>query len=312
MILAVDASAGVSGDMLLAGFLDLGLPLPRLQRILSDLGVSGVEVGLHRIARGRDQALQVFFRKGTSASDIPNRGFELLQWVNQSRCDASIKRDALRVLNNLLRAEGAAHGVSWKRVILHQLADLDTVVNIVGFCAGLAFFRVQAVYVSPIPVGPWHQDPHGQWKASPGPATQWLLRDLIMDQRETRFEWTTPPGAALLSTFGSHRPAPPFRLHKIGHGVGHRIYNGTRYKLVPGTVQQKALRLLLGQPLSSCKRGKAMRHPLLATVLERYQGTRYKLVPGTALTYFDGRDFPFRGFIREEEKVTLDMTLGIH
>ena len=211
VILYVEASAGVSGDMLLQAFLNLGLPLSEVRNNLRRLGK-------------------------ISFSSSP------IDWIGRVRSSAlnpGLKSRLIRVITLLAQAEGAAHRRPWKEVIFHQLGRPDTLAALTGFCQGLAHFRIQSVYTSPVPLGRRHQDPQGAWKPVPGPATRWLLRRLPVDPRPDRFEWTTPTGAALLAAFASPRPAPPFELVRIGRGVGrNRSPQGKR-----------ALRLLLGWPL---------------------------------------------------------------
>ncbi len=207
--------------MLLAGMLDMGLPSAILMQVLQDLGLSGVKLTTHRVIRDSVSATQVWIEADRSASCRSGR--ELLHRVASSRLAHPIKRMVRSVIRMLVRAESKAHGVSMSRVLFHQLAGADTLVTIAGFCAGLTYFNIRAVYCSPIPVSHWHQDHHGRWRSTPGPATRQLLHAFPTVKRQDRFEWVTPTAAAVLVALGTPQPAPTFYVRKIGRGVGHRL-----------------------------------------------------------------------------------------
>ena len=153
-----------------------------------------------------------------------------------------LKRSLAKVLTGLARAEARVHAGRWEQVIFHQLADVDMLISCAGFCAGLDYFRVRRLFLSPIPLGSKFQDHDGSWNFSQGPAAQLLLRRLPTIRRDDSFEWTTPTGAALLSAFGVAGSPAPFRVVRIGSAVG-----GLR----PPAGRPKVLRLLLGELLDA-------------------------------------------------------------
>ena len=221
-ILYVDASAGVSGDMLLAAMLDLGFPLRRLRRLLRRMNLGDVRIVTERVRpRSGIPATRVSVDPGSIGKFLPRKAGEVIRWVERSDLDPSIRKSVTHVWTVLAKAEGHVHGVPWKQVQFHQVGQPDTWVSFCGFCAGLSHFRVQSLFVSPIPVGYFHQGHGGGRCFTPGPATLRLLRNFPVVHRKDRFEWTTPTGAALLSAFGSLNPAPPFKVSGIGHGAGH-------------------------------------------------------------------------------------------
>ena len=253
-ILYVDASAGVSGDMLLAGMLDLGLPLQRLRHHLRRMNLGDVRIVTERVRpRASARATRLTIDPGSIGKFLPRKAGEVIRWVERSDLDPSIRKSVTHVWTVLAKAEGHVHGVPWKQVQFHQVGRPDTWVSFCGFCAGLSHFRIQSLFVSPIPVGHFHQGhkagadgsasssrSHGGGRRfTPGPATLQLLRNFPIVHRKDRFEWTTPTGAALLSAFGSPNPPPPFKILGIGDGAGHESPS-------PG---RGFLRVLLGQSL---------------------------------------------------------------
>lgn len=219
MILYVDCSAGVSGDMLLAAFLSMGLPLDGLHRQVGRLGLGGVRLRPERLRREGVDAMRVSLR---GSGRIPSgRAGDLTRFVEGSSLEPAIRRLMVRALTVLARAEGAVHGHPWREIHFHQLARADTLVNLAGLCAGLIHFRVGAVYPSPVPIGSRFLDSGGRWRRQPGPAVSRLLAGFPTTRKDLPFEWTTPTGAAFLAAFARRHPAPPFEPLRIGHGVGH-------------------------------------------------------------------------------------------
>ncbi len=209
MILYVDASAGVSGDMLLAAMRDLGLPAGKVRQSLRRLG-----------------------------SGAPRIAGDLIRWIQASRLEPSIKKNVLRVWMLLARAEAQAHRCSWTQVHFHQLSRPEAMKNVVGFCVGLAHFRIRRVTTGVIPIGNLWRDHSGRLRREPGPTASRLLERLPVKRSPVPFEWTTPTGAALLAAFASVRSVP-FRVVRLGHAVGRLKSPGAR----------RSLRLILGREL---------------------------------------------------------------
>ena len=222
MLLYVDAAAGVSGDMLLAGFLDMGLSAASLRQALDDLGLPGIRIHRRRIRSAGIRATQISIVQRSPRARLPKVAGELIDWVRRSRLSRSLKRSVSQALGRLARAESEVHHSPWRRALFHQLAQVDTLVDITGFCVGLEAFRIQSVYASKIPLGNSYQDARGRWQPRPGPATRVLLRWFPTERFSDRFEWTTPTGATLLAAFGVPDPPPPFEVKGIGRSVGHR------------------------------------------------------------------------------------------
>jgi len=240
-MLYIDCSAGASGDMLLAGWLGLGLPMGRLRQKLDALGLKGVRVRVRRFRREGVAVMQAVCTASPSLR-LPRATGELMDFIRGSQAGQSLQRPLLRVLTTLAHAEGRAHGVPWRRVTLHQIARPAALVNLAGFCVGMEYFRVKQIYVSPIPVGAAHQDHQGVWRSASGPATLHLLKGFSCEQPAGRFEWTTPTAAALLASFACRQAPPPLQVKGMAHAVGHR-----RPPAGPSV-----LRIILGEKIVTC------------------------------------------------------------
>ncbi len=237
MILYVDATRGLSGDMLLAGMVRLGLPLERVERAISELGLRDVGLRMAGVSVNGTEAGRLLLRMDRTNGGPPGALHQIIRWVKQSRLSAPLRMRLARAFAVLGQAEAAAHGAAWRRVVLHQLADPDTAVDFLGFALGLEFLRIRKVHVSVIRLGDRHFDDQGRLRLKTGPATGWLLRAFPVE-RVGGFEWTTPTGAALMAAFATPEPPPAFQMKGLAHSVG----TGTP----PGG--PSPLRLILGIP----------------------------------------------------------------
>lgn len=131
------------------------------------------------------------------------------------------KSRALRVLDLLLDAEAAVHGVGVDEVHLHELGSADTPADAIGAAAALDALGVEAVAAAAVPVtSGWVSAAHGQLPV-PAPATLEVLRGAVLRGENATGELVTPTAAAILVShdcaFGS---MPPMTLEAVGTGAG--------------------------------------------------------------------------------------------
>jgi uncharacterized protein (DUF111 family) len=218
-LLYIDAKAGVSGDMLLAAMIDLGLPVSQLRRVLASFGLGHLSLKIEKVKRIGVPATRVTVRADGAAG--ARSAIELTRRVREAHgISGRLRASLLRTVAVLAAAEAGVHKVPPEKVFFYQIGRADTLVAMVGFCFGLDYFGVGGVYCSTVPVSLWHQDHHGHPRRSPGPATVRILKPFRTRFVNERFERTTPTGAALLAAFASPQPAPPLSVSQIGRSVG--------------------------------------------------------------------------------------------
>jgi uncharacterized protein (TIGR00299 family) protein len=138
----------------------------------------------------------------------------------------------MAVVERLGRAEAGIHGVSLDQVHFHEIAAVDTIVDMVGFVVGLEILGVERVYASPIPLGCGTiQTAHGRLPA-PAPATLSLLASAGAPTvpHPAQTEIVTPTGAALLCQLATFE-RPAMRVQRVGYGFGRKEFpwaNGLR------------------------------------------------------------------------------------
>lgn len=218
--LIFDPFAGVSGDMLLAALLDVGVPTERLQRLVASLPVEAT-VTVSSVRRGTltARAVRIDAAKGQPLRHLR----DLLRIVESAPVDDEVRQRAARVLRRLAEVEAGLHGVGVDEVHFHELGAADTVVDVLGCCDGVQALGVTSCFTRPVALGHGSvQTEHGELPV-PAPATLRLLEGVPVMQTGLEGELTTPTGAALLAELTAGRPAPgTFVPLESGFGAGAR------------------------------------------------------------------------------------------
>ncbi|MBE0477193.1 MAG: nickel pincer cofactor biosynthesis protein LarC, partial [Coriobacteriia bacterium] len=154
----------------------------------------------------------------------PQRSWREVRAVLESAPLPSPVRDAAsRAFGGLAEAEAGAHGVGIDEVRFHEVGAADSIVDVVGVCAGLHALGVERVTSSPVALGSGSVAcAHGTLPV-PAPATARLLAGIPVVAGEAGGELTTPTGAALLRALtAGFGPVPPMTLLAAGYGLGSR------------------------------------------------------------------------------------------
>ena len=121
--------------MLLAGLIDLGVPLEVIERPLIALGLDGryrldaLEARSGGL-RGRRVVVQGL------ESDPPARHWaEIRRQIQDADLDRELQMQVLRVFGALADAEAAVHGCEADAVHFHEVGAIDALVDVVGACA---------------------------------------------------------------------------------------------------------------------------------------------------------------------------------
>ncbi len=223
-ILYLDLFSGASGDMLLGALLDLGLPLAALRDELGKMDLSGYELAAERQVRRGLSGTRLHVR--VTAESYPARHpADVRRLIAGSALSAAVQTRALAVFDRLGRAEAAIHGMPLEEVHFHEIGAVDSLVDVVGFVAGLELLQVEAVYSSPVPLGSGAiETEHGRLPV-PAPATLALLAAVGAPTcpHPAQTEIVTPTAAALLAELATFS-CPPLRLRAVGYGFGQKEF----------------------------------------------------------------------------------------
>jgi uncharacterized protein (TIGR00299 family) protein len=232
-----DCFSGISGDMILGAFIDLGLDLDTLTHHLSKINLSGYNIGVSREKRGSITGTRLNIQ--VEEDKQPHRSMaEIRQIIGESKLPDQIKETTLTILERLARVEGNLHQQSPEDVHFHEIGAVDSIVDMVGACIGLHLLDIKKVLASPLPLGRgFVQCQHGMLPL-PAPATLALLEDTPVYDSGQQREMVTPTGAAILTTICSEYGGfPTMSITKVGYGVGRH----------PEDHPPNLLRVVLGQ-----------------------------------------------------------------
>ena len=219
----IQATAGISGDMLLGCLLNVGLPIETLGKSLEKLHISGYRIEHIESSRGMIRGTQVIVHQEENTT----HGYSIHDFTNlvqNSDLSEETKSKSISVLQKLEAAEILVHGEGHE---LHELGDLDTIIDIVGVIAGFESLNIDKIYCSPLPLGWGIINTRKGPLPIPAPATSHLINmsnaRVVPPTKEymEAGELVTPTGAAIITTLASFDP-PSFSVNRIGYGVGSR------------------------------------------------------------------------------------------
>ena len=216
----VDATGGLSGDMLLGAFLDAGVDLDVVRTAISRLDLpERVEVSGESTTRAGIGATRALV---TTAESRHRRTLPDVVALLGALDDA-VRTRAEAVFRALAEAEARVHRAPVDEVHFHEVGALDSIADVVGVVAALAALDPDRLVCSPIALGGGRaRTEHGPIPV-PGPAVVELLRahDAPGFGGPVDIELATPTGVALMVVLADgFGPMPEMRPEAVGAGAG--------------------------------------------------------------------------------------------
>lgn len=216
----VDATGGISGDMLLGACLDAGADLAVVRDALARLDLpEPVEVTAEPTQRAAIGATRAVV--STAESRVRRTLPDVLALL--SDLEPAVGGPAAEVFRRLADAEARVHRVAADDVHFHEVGALDSIADVVGVVAALESLGLDRLVCSPIALGGGRaRTEHGPVPV-PGPAVVELLRahDAPGFGGPVDIELATPTGVALMVTLADgFGPMPGLRPEAVGAGAG--------------------------------------------------------------------------------------------
>ena len=225
--LFVDCPTGLAGDMLLAAFLDLGVPRAVIEAPLAGLGLEqgyALTVAEDRSAGLRGLRLSV---EGLELEPPHRLWHDIRALIMEADWSEPLRARVLTVFKALAEAEAAVHGHPIEQVHFHEVGMIDALVDVVGVCAAVEHLAPEQIVCAVPPAGRGKTATAHGFLPVPVPAVLELARRhqicLEVGDDLPACELTTPTGLALMAVLAERFGQPPsLRIKAIGVGLGHR------------------------------------------------------------------------------------------
>ncbi len=165
--LHLDCASGIAGDMTLAALLDVGVPEAVVRDALDRVGVGGWRLQVRRVVKRGIAAVDVTV--DTKPDHDHDHGHhhqhdhdhdhahahhhyaEIRPMVE--KLDGETRRRALDMFDRVARAEATLHGTTVNDVVFHEVGAIDSIVDIVGTAAALAWLGPATVSCASVAMG---------------------------------------------------------------------------------------------------------------------------------------------------------------
>jgi hypothetical protein len=224
-ILYIDCFSGVSGDKFLSALFNLDIiKIGHLNDAVDMLNISSFSY--------KDVSFENVSRKGISGllfhirQDKLSIKFKTLSEINHqielSGFKPEIKNDIHLIYHKLFEAESSIHGKSFDDLHLHELATIDTIVDISLSAFLVNQLKVNNIVCSFVNLGSGIIDAaHGKFSV-PAPAVSFILKEVPVYCAGNSEELTTPTGAALIKYYAKSfsEKLPAMEIISEGYGSG--------------------------------------------------------------------------------------------
>jgi len=221
----IECSPGISGDMLLGAFYDLGVPKQVIEQPLIDLGLKDLyhlEFKESKSCSIRGISVKV---KNDSCSPFKRTWRSIKELISNGNLEDKLKQKIYEVFESLANAEGKVHGINSEDVHFHEIGAIDSLVDIVGVCAAFNYLNPKKIYCNEPMLGKgFVQTEHGKLSVPP-PAVIELIRQknikVLSSFDSIEGELSTPTGIALLSNLTDYfEPPSKYSINSYGVGIG--------------------------------------------------------------------------------------------
>lgn len=225
----LDPVGGIAGDMFVAAML---AAFPQcIAPCLDDLRDSGVlEHVKVDLEDGKSAGLAVKRFNVQHLSDKPRAtGLyrDLVRLLESSQLQSAVLNRSLELLRTLAEAESQVHGVDIDNVHFHEVADWDSVTDLVAAASIIEHAQVYSWSCAPLPTGSGLVSTEHGMLPIPAPATVALLAGMATWDDGLPGERVTPTGAAIVKylssiSVGNFETRGAGRIATTGAGAGTR------------------------------------------------------------------------------------------
>ena len=239
-VLYFDCFSGISGDMALGAFLDMGIDKDWFAKQLDKLHLNGFTLNIGKTMKNGIAATKVDVVLKEDGHNHHGRSLkDIIRLIDDSDIQSGAKSIAKAIFNRLARAEAKVHNTTAESIHFHEVGAVDSIVDIVGCAICIDKLKPEKIFASPLKDGRGFVScQHGKIPV-PVPAVCELAyeRGISLQTCEIEGEMITPTGAAILCELAEDFISMP-SIKVIGKGYG----AGTKDFEIPNL-----LRVFLGE-----------------------------------------------------------------
>ena len=219
MLAYFDCFSGISGDMTLGAFIDLGVPVQWLKDTLCSIPLTGFDLTVSSVSRHGIMAKSVhIYSEDTEES---RDYITIRSLIEKSPLSAMVKQRSVKIFERLANAESKIHGCPAEKVHFHEVGGIDAIADIVGAALCIEYLGIKRITASSLPLGTGFVSCRHGTLPVPSPATLEILKGIPVFGTGIACELVTPTGAAIIATLAeSYGPMPDMAIEKTGYGAG--------------------------------------------------------------------------------------------
>lgn len=241
-VLYFDCTCGISGDMTLGAFLDLGIDEAVFRRELAKLGVGGYRLAITKKQKNGVTGTDVDVILEEVENQPPRNLRDITALIDRSAIFPGAKETGKKIFREIAAAEARVHGGEPEDVTFHENGAVDSIVDIVGTAVCLDLLKPDRVCSSALHDGSGFIRCRRGMIPVPVPAVMEMLRGsgIPLVQTAVGTELVTPTGMGIIKCVsGGFGSMPAMPVERVGYGMGKREYAGLgALRLVLGTVSE--------------------------------------------------------------------------
>lgn len=213
----------MAGDMALGALIDAGLDINILKRELKKINIKGYELRASKVMRQSLSGTKFDVIVKSAPTGHTHKSFaEVLKLIDDSSLSDGAKANARKIFDLIGMAESKMHGISDKKKLhLHELGDIDSIIDIAGIAIAIDALKIDSVYSSPVNFGRAILNTKGGVLPSPCPAGLEILKGVSAKVSDVGAELITPTGAGILKALSKgFGDMPQMKISDIGYGAG--------------------------------------------------------------------------------------------
>lgn len=228
-ILYLECYSGISGDMVVASLIDLGVDLKYLKEALESVPIYGYTIKISKVKKNGVEAcdFNVIIDEGHHVHRNLNDVFMI---IKESKITLNAKKLAMKIFYIEAEAEAKAQGVEIEQVNFDEFGVVELIIYIVAVAVCLDYLNINDAVISEIYEGKGHVECQERFVPIPVPAVTNMVLKYKMPIKITSNdgEMITATGMAIASAIKTKEALPEsYVIKAIGVGAGKKDYNNS-------------------------------------------------------------------------------------